>query len=397
MRRILLALLTLSLLAQGGSAGARESELEASSESISDSLSATLRDPPIDRRSIIGSKLFYRALTRQDTDTVEIAFTGDTLIHNTVSTAARRNGPPFDFRPMFAPVRHVIGSADLAICHLEVPLSPTSSDLSSYPLFNAPAEVADALAWAGFDSCSTASNHSYDQGVSGVMGTLDVLADAGIEQAGMTGRITDWWQPTLHRVGDLTVGHVSGTYWLNGLRLPADRDWLVQLLDAEELLAVARRAKTQGADLVVVSMHCCTEYRRTPTPAQLELSHRLITSPDVDLVVTHHSHLVGPVEQVGGEFVLHGLGNFLSGQIQSPSLREGVIALAKAVRVGATWRFDEINAIPTTVTKGTYRIGVAEGESAERVLASLKEMGADVGLAITEPRTLTEEEAKLLE
>lgn len=396
-RRLLLALLTISLFAQGASAAARESRLQAPDEISLDGVSVTNPGSAIDRRSIIGSKVFYESLLPRNQDPVTIAFTGDTLIHQSVSAAARRNGSPYDFRPMFAPVRHVIGRADFAICHLEVPLSSTSSELSSYPLFNAPAEVADGLAWAGFDACSTASNHSYDQGGEGVMGTLQVLKDAGIGQAGMVDRITEWWSPTLYRLGDLTLGHVSATYWLNGLRLPSDREWLVQLLEIDEILAIAGRARDQGADLVVVSMHCCTEYRRTPTPEQVELSHRLISSPDIDLLVTHHSHVVGPVEQVGDEYVLHGLGNFLSGQVQSASLRNGVIAMANATEERGEWHFESIEVVPTRVERFTYAVELAEGDTAEQTLASLSEMGAEIELAPIEPRIMTEARKRLLE
>lgn len=396
-RRLLLALLTLALLAQGALATAREEGQPEPDELYRQGLSVISPEATFDRRSIIGSKVFFSSLVPHNENPVTVAFTGDTLIHQTVSAAARRDGSPFDFRPMFAPVRHLIGRADLAICHLEVPLSPTSSDLSGFPLFNAPAEVADALAWAGFDGCSTASNHSYDQGTQGVMGTLQVLEDAGIQQAGMVDRITEWWSPTLYRVGGLSIGHVSATYWLNGLRLPSDREWLVQLLDVDEMLAVAGRAKTLGADLVVVSMHCCTEYRRSPTPQQVELSHRLISSPDVDLVVTHHSHVVGPVEQVGQEFVLHGLGNFLSGQVQSASLRIGIIAMAKAVYEAGEWRFESIEVIPTQVTPASYRIEVLDGDAAQRTLASLNEMGAETSLAPTQPPVMSPAQKRMLE
>ena len=396
MQRLIIALLALAILAQGGVASGATSEGATPVKTTAVPSSAGVSDA-VDQRSIIGSKMLAERLSRTDGDALTLAFTGDILIHGNVTAAARRNGTPFDFRPMFADVRHLIGGADLAVCHLEVPLSVTSSDLASYPLFNAPAEVADALSWAGFDACSTASNHSYDQGTDGVVGTLRVLATAGIDQAGMVERITEWWRPTLYEVGGLTVGHVSATYWLNGLRLPTEQQWLVQLLDEDEVLAVARRAKAEGADLVVVSMHCCTEYRRSPTARQVEISHRLVASPYVDLVVTHHSHVVGPVEKVGDEFVLHGLGNFLSGQTQSRSLRNGVIAVANATREGGEWRFASIDVIPTQVTRGNYRIEIADRETAARTLASLGAMGVSVGFASTEARSMTQAQRGLLE
>ena len=104
--------------------------------------------------------------------TVTIALSGDILVHDNVwasaASAARRTGArDFDFRPMLAPLRPVLSAADLAICHLETPLAPAGGPYSGYPLFSAPPQVVDALDWVGYDACSTASNHSVDQGFAG--------------------------------------------------------------------------------------------------------------------------------------------------------------------------------------------------------------------------------------
>jgi hypothetical protein len=93
---------------------------------------------------------------------------GDVLPHGPVLERARaygqRVGQPYDFRPMFADLRPILARPDLALCHLEVPLSHTGQHISPWPAFNAPPQVARALRWAGYDACSTASNHSMDQG-----------------------------------------------------------------------------------------------------------------------------------------------------------------------------------------------------------------------------------------
>jgi poly-gamma-glutamate capsule biosynthesis protein CapA/YwtB (metallophosphatase superfamily) len=86
-----------------------------------------------------------------------------------------RSGHPYDFRPMFAPIRRLVSAADLAVCHLETPLSPSGRHLSGYPRFNAPPQLAAAIHGAGYDACSVASNHAMDQGIAGVAGTLAVL------------------------------------------------------------------------------------------------------------------------------------------------------------------------------------------------------------------------------
>jgi poly-gamma-glutamate capsule biosynthesis protein CapA/YwtB (metallophosphatase superfamily) len=309
-----------------------------------------------------------------------LALTGDTLIHMGISRAAARHGSPYDFRPMFEPVRHLISGADLAICHVEVPLDPESASLSTYPRFNAPRAVADALAYAGFDGCSTASNHSLDRGISGILGTLQVLEDAGLGQAGMWSDVLSSWDDTVYEVAGARVAHISATYWFNGLRLPPDRAWMAQLLDVEDILARARRAKLYGADLVVVSMHCCTEYRTMPTARQLETSHTLIDSPHVDLVVTHHSHVVGPVERVGDQFILHGMGNFISGQFSLPNTSDGVIAVVTANRHPGGWKFDQVEVVPTAVSRGSYAVVPApEGSpSFQRTMGAINAMGAGI-------------------
>ena len=93
------------------------------------------------------------------------------------------SGQAFDFRSMFRRVRDTLAGTDLALCHLETPVT-ADGDLSSYPVFAAPVEITDAIADAGYDSCSTASNHSLDGGATGIEATLDALDRNGLAHAG---------------------------------------------------------------------------------------------------------------------------------------------------------------------------------------------------------------------
>ncbi|MEX0863413.1 MAG: CapA family protein [Acidimicrobiia bacterium] len=313
-------------------------------------------------------------------DSLTVAFTGDTLIHMPISRVASTHGSPYDFAPLFDPVRPFIAGADLAICHLEVPLSPTSSDLSGFPLFSAPREVAYALAATGFDGCSTASNHSLDRGVGGILDTMDILEEAGLQQAGMARTEQESWDATVYEVAGARLAHISATYSLNGLRLPEDRSFMTQLIDVDQILRYAQRAKGAGADLVVVSLHCCVEYRTMPTSGQVEDSRALIESPFVDLVVSHHAHVVEPIERVGDEFILYGLGNFISAQFFLPNTSDGVIAMVTARSSDSGWRFEEVGVIPTFVSRGSYLVQPAPPGSAsfERTMSVMNMMGAEI-------------------
>lgn len=65
----------------------------------------------------------------------------------------------------------LIESADLAICHMETPIGVLDGRVgevsrnNGFLQFIAPYELAADLADAGFDRCSTASNHLMDLGL----------------------------------------------------------------------------------------------------------------------------------------------------------------------------------------------------------------------------------------
>lgn len=314
--------------------------------------------------------------------TATLLFGGDILVHNGVRRSASTGATEFDFKPMFNAIKPVVSSADLAICHLEVPLTSTNTDLSSYPKFNAPHELAEGIADAGFDGCSTASNHSVDKGEAGLVDTLDILDAAGLKHAGTARSPEEAASATIYDLGNLTVAHIAGTYWLNGLSTPPDKEWMAQRLDIDTLLEMAGQARWAGADLVVVSVHCCTEYRANPTDAQVAIFKKLIESPWVDLVVGHHSHVVGPVDMIDDEYVVYGLGNLLSGQLHTVATSEAFLAVATAQWADGRWSVVDIDAVPTVVERSTYHVVRAEqdGGSFSRTMNTLSSFGIEIDL-----------------
>jgi len=237
---------------------------------------------------------------------------GDILIHRAIAQLADGHAPGegiYDFTPMLAPIEPWVAEADLAICHLEGALDPDNTGLSYYPRFNAPHEVAEALAAAGYDACSTAGNHTLDHGFTGLADTLGVLDEAGL---GHSGSARHPWErlPSLYEVRGATVAHLSYTYGTNGLRLTGDQPWAVNVIgDGEQTLADARWAREHGAEFVIVSLHWGAEYQTRPTGGQVELAERLLSSPDVDLILGTHVHVVQPIGRVGDKVVVYGMGN----------------------------------------------------------------------------------------
>ncbi|WP_423465168.1 CapA family protein [Promicromonospora sp. MS192] len=247
---------------------------------------------------------------------------GDVLTHDPVNDSATGTGG-IDYSPLLSGIDPWVAGADLALCHLEVPVAPDGVAPSGYPVFRAPQEIVRDLGEQGWDGCSTASNHSADAGYDGLAAALDAFDRAGMGHVGTARDRQESLEPQyyeLNREGrTVTVAHLAAAYGLNGYTPPRG-DWSVDLIDSTRIVRQAEQARGAGADLVVVSLHDGTEYVTEPTDHQKETVKALARSGQVDLVIGHHAHVPQPVAHLrggpGGDgmWVAYGLGNLLSNQ-----------------------------------------------------------------------------------
>lgn len=295
---------------------------------------------------------------------VTVVGAGDLLIHGSVREQARADGGgDFDFAPMLAGLQPVIDDADLALCHLEVPLGEPAGPFTGYPTFQAPPQVADAVAEVGYDGCSTASNHSLDQGEQGVERTLDVLDDAGLGSAGTARDASEAETPRIYEVeadhGEpVAVAHLSYTAGFNGIPLPEGQEWRANRIEVPAIEAEAAAARDAGADVVVLSMHWGQEYDHTADADQRRWGEELLASPDIDVIFGHHAHVVQSAARHDDQWVVYGMGNQLSGQhVLGDPQREGVMARVTFSEDGAgEWSTGALEFIPTWLATGPLRV-----------------------------------------
>jgi poly-gamma-glutamate synthesis protein (capsule biosynthesis protein) len=155
----------------------------------------------------------------------------------------------------------------------------------------------------------------------------------------------------------------------------------------EGMLADAGAARRAGADVVIVSVHCCTEYQTDPPPAQLKIAAALLASPDVDLVIGHHAHVVQPLERINGKWVAYGLGNHVAEQT-TQATNDSVITRFTFTR-GTDNHFTvtAAEAIPTRIQHTNHGVVVVPTKpgdaSYRRVAQVLERRGAvNAGLVI---------------
>ncbi|MFD7747740.1 CapA family protein [Streptomyces sp. NPDC059698] len=315
---------------------------------------------------------------------------GDVLPHSSVidRAAADAGGAGYDFAPMLAGVAPVVSGADLAFCHMETVYGKKGGPYTGYPSFKSPPEIASALRTTGFDSCSTASNHTLDDGAEGVRRTLDALDRAGVRHAGSARTAAEAARPTILPAGPgehaAKVAHLAYTYGTNDIPPPADRPWTVDVTDERGIVEEARAARRAGADVVVLSIHWGTEWQDEPDARQRELARRITAStdrgrPDVDVVVGTHAHVPQAYEKVNGTWVVYGMGDQIAGAmindegVQDPRGNQSSMArftFAPPAGPGERWTVKKAEFVPQwydTVTGRAVDLNAAIDDGAEHL------------------------------
>ncbi|WLW50477.1 CapA family protein [Streptomyces sp. YU58] len=286
---------------------------------------------------------------------------GDVLPHSSIIDRARFDGGGrgHDFRPMLAGIEPVVSRADVALCHMET-VYGANGHYTGYPTFKSPPEVAEGLAATGYDGCSTASNHTLDDGAEGIRRTLDAMDRAGVRHAGSARTEQEARAVTVLPAGPAEVAHLSYTYGTNGFPLPQGQPWVVNLIDESRILADARAARQAGADVVVVSLHWGTEWQDAPDDQQLSLARSLTAArtgdrPDIDLILGTHAHVPQAYEKVNGTWVVYGMGDQIAGEmVNHQGARDprgnqstlGRFTFAPPARPGERWKVTRAEFVP---------------------------------------------------
>lgn len=265
--------------------------------------------------------------------TLTVEASGDLLIHSPIWERALvlGGGRHYNFAPMLARIRPYIKHADLALCHVETPMEPGTP--ASYPVFRTPPELARAIAQTGFRACDTASNHSVDQGQRGIDTTVAALNRAGVLHTGSFASPAAQRKPLIMTVKGVKVAFMAYTEMTNGIPLP--HPWSVNIASAPRIIAAARRAHADGAQVVIVNLHWGDEFVQQPSAFQLELARKLTASPYITAVIGQHVHVVQPIRFINGKPVIFGDGNLISNQTAAccPASTQGGMIVLLTIRV----------------------------------------------------------------
>lgn len=251
---------------------------------------------------------------------LSLVMVGDDLLHVSVSNSGRQSDGSYNYDHMFRPIRKDVKKADIAIINQEALLAGTQYGISSYPKFNGRFEVGDAIAKAGFNVVLHATNHSLDKGAGGVRTCLERWRKSHpeVKVTGMYDSQKAQDQITYYKKDGICVAILNYTYGTNGIGMPSDMPYAVNLLSKERVKKDVKKAKKK-ADFIVVCPHWGTEYQTSVSAMQKEWSDYFLKL-GVDLVIGSHPHVIGPVEwkkdkQGHKMLVYYSLGNYINSTV----------------------------------------------------------------------------------
>ena len=248
---------------------------------------------------------------------------GDTLCHNTQYWDAYNSSTKqYDFSYVYDNIKDYTSSADITIGSLETTFAGEDRGYSNYPVFNSPDSLATGLKDIGVDVISLAGNHALDYGYSGICRTIDVLDNVGISHLGTYKSAEDHDKILIKDVKGVKIAFINYTYGTNGIPVPSDKPYCLNLIDKDLISKQIKQAKGQNVDMIVACMHWGTEYKTSANDEQKELADFLFKS-GVDIILGNHPHVIEPMEKktitlddgsTKDVFVVYALGNFTADQ-----------------------------------------------------------------------------------
>ena len=294
--------------------------------------------------------------------TFNLTAIGDIMCHNTqYMDAYNSETGEYDFSYVFDDINYYIKNSNITVANLETTFAGSDKGYSNYPRFNTPDALASNLKKLGVDVVSTAGNHSLDYGFDGLSRTIDVLDSADISHVG-TYKTQEERDTILYKyVKGIKIAFLNYAYGTNGISIPSDKTFCINIIDQNLIKSDIEKAKSEGADIIIASMHWGTEYSTTPNDTQNQLADFLFQN-GVNIILGTHPHVLQQMEKrtvtledgsTQDGFIIYSLGNFISDQNAANTRSSIILDLQITKHTDSTVTVDNINYIPIYMYKNS--------------------------------------------
>lgn len=245
-----------------------------------------------------------------------LLFMGDIMGHiSQIKSAEQNDGVTYDYTSCFDYIRGYISSADIAIANLEVTLA--GPPYTGYPRFSSPDSLASACKDSGIDVLVTANNHSADLGKPGIERTIKVLDSLNIPHTGtfLSNSDREKKTPLIIEKNSFRIALLNYTSETNGIPVP--KPFKVNIINTGRIKADIAKARSAGADSIILFFHWGVEKQNEPDTEQIDLAG-ICFDAGADIIIGSHPHVlqksVWENRPGRNKFVAYSLGNFIANQ-----------------------------------------------------------------------------------
>lgn len=245
---------------------------------------------------------FHNEIKNNKTNQVKTASIlnfGDLMLDRNVKKQIDANGPDYIFKKLSEGDGLISSDPDVIAANLEGSFANKRRPTSKSIAFRFDPKLIPTLTKYHFNLFNLSNNHSFDMTTQGFKESQANLKKAGISYYGQQYNITDE-NLLVKQIGDFKFGLIGLDDTINK----------VGLIKVKELI---KKAKDQGAEIIMVNIHWGDEYKEKSNSRQQQLGHALIDS-GVDAIIGHHPHVVEEMEIYKNRPIFYSLGNFVFDQ-----------------------------------------------------------------------------------
>ena len=264
--------------------------------------------------------------------TISLVFAGDIMAH-------KENFRMKNFDKIWEDIRPITSQADFSFANLEAPVCD-ELPFSTYPNFNMNSPFPEAAIKAGINVFSLINNHTKDQGLKGILATLQWATEK--EQKTFSSQRPIYFcginevpkSPISYKIikkDDWTILFCAITETLNRPDYKSYMNYVVaSKLGWQEFSEYAKKIRNENpCDLFVLAIHTDEpEYEAKVSSKRKSYYKTLLKDCDVDIIWANHPHVAREIEFYGNEqtenlekIVIYGNGNTISGQRRNPDFK----------------------------------------------------------------------------
>ena len=224
---------------------------------------------------------------------IVVSFAGDCTLGQNTGLAGNSNSfasvVGTDYAYPFKNAVDILNKDDLTLVNFEGTLTDSTAPREKEFTFKGPADYVNILKLGSVEAVNLANNHSYDYWDTGLKDTENTLDTAGI-----------LWSLdasySIYEADGVKIG-------MAGFVFPGSLDPIYSAIDS---------LRSQGCEIVIISVHAGVERMYEPEAAQVDMAHAIIDY-GADIYVGHHPHRLQPIEYYNGKYILYSLSNFTFG------------------------------------------------------------------------------------